>query len=89
MCPSKIRPLQAIVEFRRVFLLPKFKSFCCFITILVISLKSRSWKNGHFVFIVGISRLEPRNIMLVNRIISTIEEHKLISENMKPNVIRC
>ena len=74
MCPSKIRPLQAIVEFRRVFLLPKFKSCCCFITILVISLKTRSWKNGHFVFNVGISRLEPRNIMLVNRITSMIGE---------------
>jgi hypothetical protein len=27
---------------------------------------------------VGISSLEARNIMLVNRITSTIEEHKLI-----------
>ena len=38
---------------------------------------------------MGILSLEARNIMLVNRITSTIEEQKLISENMKPNVIRC
>jgi hypothetical protein len=46
-------------------------------------------QNDHFVFIVGNSSLEVRNIRLVNRITSMTEESKLSSENMPPNVIHC
>jgi hypothetical protein len=86
MCPSMIRKLKVIVYFRKVFLLSKFKYFC-FITILDMSLTSRSSKNDHIIFNVGTPNLEARNIRLVNIItsISIIEESKLISENMSPN----
>jgi hypothetical protein len=53
MCPSMIRNLKVIVDFSKVFLLSKFKSFC-FVTILDISLMSRSCKNDHIIFNVGI-----------------------------------
>jgi hypothetical protein len=59
MCPSTIRELKVIVYFRKVFLLSKFK-LICFVTILSISLKSRSCKNDHILFNVGISILEAR-----------------------------
>jgi len=88
MCPSMIRKLKVIVYFRKVFLLPKFKSFC-FVTILDMSLISRSCKNDHIIFNVGTPSLEAINIRLVNIITSIIEESKLISENMSPNVIHC
>jgi hypothetical protein len=65
------------VYFRKVFLLSKFKYFC-FVTILDISLISRSCKNDHIIFNVGTPRLEARNIRLVNIITYTIEESKLI-----------
>ena len=65
MCPSTIRKLKAIVDFHKVFLLSKFK-LICFVTILPISLKSRSCKNYHILFNVGTSNLETRNIRLVN-----------------------
>jgi hypothetical protein len=56
-----------------------------------MSLISRSWKNDHIIFNVGTQSLEARNIWLVNIITYTciIEESKLISENMSPNVIHC
>ena len=75
-------------NFRKVFLLSKFKSIC-FVTILLISLKSRGGKNDHILFNVGTPSLEARNIRLVNIITYIIEESKLISENMSPNVIHC
>jgi len=84
MCPSTIRELKVIVDFRKVVLLLKFK-LICFVMILPISLKSRSCKNDHILFNVGTSRLEARTIRLVNRIPSLIEESKFISENMPPN----
>ena len=74
--------------FRKVFLLSKFKHFC-FVTILDMSLISRSCKNDHIIFNVGTPSLEARNIRLVNIITYIIEESKLISENMSPNVIHC
>ena len=86
MCPSMIRKLKVIVYYRKVFLLSKFKYFC-FVTILDMSLISRSCKNDHIIFNVGTPSLEARNIRLVN--IYIIEESKLISENMSPNVIHC
>ena len=86
MCPSMIRKLKVIVYFRKVFLLSKFKYFC-FVTILDMSLISRSCKNDHIIFNVGTMSLEARNIRLVNIITYIIEESKLISENMSPNVI--
>ena len=81
----------------------KIKSYClfpesfssvkiqifCFVTILDMSLISRSCKNDHIIFNVGTPRLEARNIRLVNIITYIIEESKLISENMSPNVIHC
>jgi hypothetical protein len=90
MCPSMIRKLKVIVYFRKVFLLSKFKYFC-FVTILDMSLISRSCKNDLIIFNVGTPSLEARNIRLVNIItyITGIEESKLISENMSPNVIHC
>ena len=88
MCPSMIRKLKVIVYFRKVFLLSIFKSFC-FVTNLNMSLISRTCKNDHIIFNVGTPSLEARNIRLVNIIISIIEESKLISENMSPNVIHC
>jgi hypothetical protein len=88
MCPSMIRKLKVIVYFRKVFLLSKFKYFC-FVTILDILLISRSCKNDHIIFNVGIPSLEARNVRLDNIITSIIEESKLISENMSPNVIHC
>ena len=74
--------------FRKVFLLSKFKYFC-FVTILDMDLISRSNKNDHIIFNVGTPSLEARNIRLVNIITYIIEESKLISENMSPNVIHC
>ena len=65
MCPSMIRKLKVIVYFRKVFLLSKFKYFC-FVTILDMSLISRSCKNDHIIFNVGTMSLEARNIRLVN-----------------------
>jgi hypothetical protein len=44
-------------------------------------------KNDHIIFNVGTPSLEARNIRLVNIITYIIEESKLISENMSPNVI--
>ena len=70
--------------FRKVFLLSKFKYFC-FVTILDMTLISRSCKNDHIIFNVGTPSLEARNIRLVNIITYIIEESKLISENMSPN----
>ena len=72
MCPSMIRKLKVIVDFRKVFLLSEFKSFC-FVTILDISLMSRAYKNDHIIFNVGTPSLEVRNIRLVNIITSIIE----------------
>ena len=85
MCPSMIRKLKVIVYFRKYFLLTlsKFKYFC-FVTILDMSLISRSCKNDHIIFNVGTPSLEARNIRLVNIIAYIIEESKLISENMSP-----
>ena len=54
-----------------------------------MSLISRSCKNDHIIFNVGTPSLEARNIRLVNIITCIIEESKLISENMSPNVIHC
>ena len=88
MCPSMIRKLKVIVYFRKVFLLSKFKYFG-FVTILDMSLISRSCKNDHIIINVGTPSLEARNIRLVNIITYIIEESKLISENMSPNVIHC
>ena len=88
MCPSMIRKLKikSYCLFRKVFLLSKFKYFC-FVTILDMFLISRSCKNDHIIFNVGTPSLEARNIRLVNIITCIIEESKLISENMSPNVI--
>ena len=54
-----------------------------------MSLISQSCKNYHIIFNVGTPSLEAKNIRLVNIITSIIEESKLISENMSPNVINC
>ena len=78
MCPSMIRKLKVIVYFRKVFLLSKFKYFC-FLTILDMSLISRSCKNDHIIFNVGTPSLEARNVRLVNIITYVIEESKLSS----------
>ena len=79
MCPSMIRKLKVIVYFRKVFLLSKFKYFC-FVTILDMSLISRSCKNDHIIFNVGTPSLEARNIRLVNIITYVIEEcHSLLN----------
>ena len=88
MCPSMIRKLKVIVYFRKVFHMSKFKYFC-FVKILDMSLISRSCKNDHIIFNEGTPSLEARNIRLVNIITYIIEESKLISENMSPNVIHC
>ena len=88
MCPSMIRKLKVIVYFRKVFLLSKFKYYC-FVAILDMYLISRSCKNDHIIFNVGTPSLEARNIRLVNIIIYIIEEFKIISQNMSPNVIHC
>ena len=53
MCPSKIRKLKVIVYFRKVFLLSKFKYFC-FVTILDMSLISRSCKNDHITIVLSV-----------------------------------
>jgi hypothetical protein len=66
----------------------KFKYFC-FVTILDMSLISRSCKNDHIIFNMGTPSLEARNIKLDNIITYIIKESKLISENMSPNVIHC
>ena len=87
MCPSMIRKLKVIVYFRKVFL-SKFKHVY-FVTILDMSLISRSCKNDYIIFNVGTPSLVARNIRLVNIITYIIEESKLISENMSPNVIHC
>jgi hypothetical protein len=50
---------------------------------------SQSCKNDHIIFNVGTPSLEARHIRLVNIITYIIEESKLISENMSPNVIHC
>ena len=52
-----------------------------------MSLISRSCKNDHIIFNMGTPSLEARTIRLVNIITYIIEESKLISENMSPNVI--
>jgi hypothetical protein len=52
-----------------------------------MSLISRTCKNDHIIFNVGTPSLEARNIKLVSIITYIIEESKLISENMLPNVI--
>ena len=82
MCPSMIRKLKAILYFRKVFILSKFKYFC-FVTILDMSLILRSCKNFHIIFNVGTPSLEARNIRklrLVNIITYIIiEESKLAS----------
>jgi hypothetical protein len=65
-----------------------FGKYFCFVTILDMSLISRSCKNDHIIFNVGTTSLEARNIRLVNIITYIIEESKLISENMSPNVIQ-
>ena len=57
--------------------LSKFKYFCL-VTILDISLMSRSCKTNHVIFKVGTPSLEARNIRLFNIIASIIEESKLI-----------
>ena len=78
----------------------KIKSYCLFpqsfssvkiqiFVLLYMSLISRSCKNDHIIFNVGTLSLEARNIRLVNIITYIIEESKLISENMSPNVIHC
>jgi hypothetical protein len=46
-------------------------------------------QNDHIIFNVATASLEARNIRLVNIITYIIEESKLISENMSPNVIHC
>ena len=74
--------------FPQSFSFSKFKYFC-FVTILEMSLISRSCKNDHIIFNVGTPSLEARNIRLVNIITYIIEESELISENMSPNVIHC
>jgi hypothetical protein len=51
-----------------------------------MSLISRSCKKDHIIFNVGTPSLEARNIRLVNIITYIIEESKLISENVSPNV---
>jgi hypothetical protein len=88
MCSSMIRKLNVIVYFRKVFLLSKLK-YVYFVTILDMSLISRSCKNDHIIFNVGNPSLEARNIRFVNIITYIIEESKLISENMSPNAIHC
>jgi hypothetical protein len=54
--------------FRKVCLLSKLTKFkyFCFVTILDMSLISRSCKNDHIIFNVGTPSLEARNIRLVN-----------------------
>jgi hypothetical protein len=88
ICPSMIRKLKVIVYFRKVFLLSRLKYFC-FVTILDMFLISRSCKNYHIIFNVGTPSLEAINVRLDNIITSILEESKLISENMSPNVIHC
>jgi hypothetical protein len=80
MCPSMIRKLKVIVYFRKVFLLSIFKYFC-FVTILDMSLISRSCKDDHIIFNVGTPSLEAKHIRLVNIItyMYIIEESKLAS----------
>ena len=76
MCPSMIRKLKVIVYFSlKGFLLSKFKYFC-FVTILDMSLISRSCKCDHIIFNVGTPSLEARNIRLVN-IITYIRERPI------------
>ena len=76
MCPSMIRKWKVIVYFRKVFLLSKFKYFC-FVTILEMSLISRSCTNDHIIFNVGVPSLEARNIRLVNIILYILPWHLL------------
>jgi hypothetical protein len=63
-----------------------------------ISLEMPVPSQGHYgfhsfpdviIFNVGTASLEARNIRLVKIITYIIEESKLISENMSPNVIHC
>ena len=82
MCPSMIRKLKLIVYFRKVFLLSKFK-YVCFVTILDMSLISRSCKNDHIIFNVGTPSLEAINIRLVNIITYIIEESYILNHFQK------
>jgi hypothetical protein len=69
-----------------------FRTIGYFLTNLIndpSSLKLQSGKNDHIIFNVGTPSLEARNIRLVSIITYIIEESKLISENMSPNVIHC
>ena len=76
-CPSMIRKLKVL------FISQSFSSFkiqiLFFLTILDMSLISRSCKNDHIIFNVGTPSLEAKNIRLVNIITYIIEESKLIS----------
>ena len=74
--------------FPQSFFAVKIQIFC-FVTFLDMSLIPRSCKNDHIIFIVGTPSLEARNIRLVNIIAYIIEESKLFSENISPNVIHC
>jgi hypothetical protein len=70
-----------------------FRTIGYFLTNLIndpssLKLQSRD-QNDHIIFNVGTPSLEARNIRLVNIITCIIEESKLISENMSPNVIHC
>ena len=67
----------------------KIKSYCLFPQSFS-SVKIQIFlKNDHIIFNVGTPSLEDRNMRLVNIITYIIEESKLISENMSPNVIHC
>jgi hypothetical protein len=59
---STIRELKAIVDLYKVFLLPKIKSFCFFVTILAISFEVANMQNDYFIFNVGISKFISENM---------------------------
>ena len=59
---STIRELKVIFDLHKVFLLPKIKSFCCFVTILAISFEVANMQNDNFIFNVGISKFISENM---------------------------
>ena len=59
---STIRELKTIVDFYKVFLLQKIKSFCCFVKILAISFEVANMQNDYFIFNVGIPKFISENM---------------------------
>jgi hypothetical protein len=75
-----IRKLKVIVYFRKVFR-PSAKKFMQIVLLFSFKfshfLNLRACKNDNFLFIMGTSSLEARNIRFVNSNLSRVQESKL------------